>query len=358
MIHGVGCQAPGVRSGASHRCCQLPNQRLERKAMVKVKNNAATSKKRPQKQSDPGFLHKLLTPRPRVLIALCVVGLLGWGIQRTWQQVAPEVIHRDRYVLKEDRISISPLPEWITGDVRYEVIEQAGLERRLSILDTSFMQVVEDAFVLHPWVESVDRITKSYPPGVHVDLTYRRPIAVVEMASQQGVQFVPIDRYAVHLPAHDVPDIRRQYLPRIGGIVARPPAGQQWADERVTGAADLIVKMAEYWEKLHLVDVLPSARPELRGEHRFYVYDLISRGGTRIVWGPPPGENLPGEDSFQQKLDRLRQCIAEYGPLDSVRGPAEVNVRHELAIKLRTVKKPQAVKQAAKEHSEDAAVVK
>ena len=58
------------------------------------------------------------------------------------------------------------------------------------------------------------------------------------------------------------------------------------------------------------------------------------------------------------RLHRLRQCIAEYGPLDSVRGPAEVNVRHELAIKLRTVKKPQAVKQAAKEHSEDAAVVK
>ena len=327
------------------------------------KKRSSSGKASQQNRSQEGFsqrslLSRLLFPRPRVLLALVVVALLGWGIQRVWQQVAPSVIHRDRYLLTDGRITISPLPEWITGDIRSEVIEHAGLQRRLSVLDATFMQIVEDAFVLHPWVETVDKITKSYPPGVHVELTYRRPVAVVEMASQHGVQFVPIDRYAVHLPANDVPEIRRRYLPRIGGIVARPPAGQQWADERVTGAAELAVELAQFWEEFHLVDILPSARPEIRGEHRFFVYNLISRGGTRIVWGPPPGANLPGEDDFQLKLSRLRQCVAEHGPLDSVRGPKVVDVRHKLAITPRTVKKPNSVKQAAKEKEKGAALLK
>jgi len=329
---------------------------MEREAMATYKKKQTKKKKRSGSQPEPSLLRRLLFPRPRVLLALGVVAMLGWGMQRVWQQVAPSVIHRDRYLLKDSRITISPLPEWITGDVRTEVVEHAGLQRRLSVLDDTFMQVVEDAFVLHPWVESVDKITKSYPAGVHVELTYRRPVAVVEMVSQQGVQFVPIDRYAVHLPIDDVPEMRLRYLPRIGGIVARPPAGQLWADERVSGGAELAMKLGEYWEKFFLVDILPSARPEIRGEHRFFVYDLISRGGTRIVWGPPPSANLPGEDDFEMKLNRLRQCVANHGPLDSARGPAVVDVRHKLAITPRTVKKPQAARQAAKEEDNDAVV--
>ncbi|MCG8451474.1 MAG: hypothetical protein MI725_18050 [Pirellulales bacterium] len=315
----------------------------------------APKKKSPAKERSRSPM--VFLPRARVVLVFVVIALLGWGMHRVWQRVAPSVIHRERYLLATERITISPLPEWITGDVRSEVVQHAGLERRLSVLDDAFMQVVEDAFVLHPWVESVDKIEKTYPPGVHVALSYRRPIAVVEMASRQGVQFVPIDKHAVHLPAADVPDIRKHYLPRIGGIVERPPVGQKWADERVTGSAELAVRLADHWEEFHLVDILPSARPEIRGERRFFVFDLITRGGTRIVWGAPPGTDLPGEDSFQEKLKRLRRCVASHGPLDSVRGPAVVDVRKRLAITPRTVKKPNNVKQAAKEKGE-AAVVK
>ena len=295
-------------------------------------------KRKESARSASNSIKSLFLPRARVLIGLAVVGGLGWGIHVLWKHVSPSVIHRDRYILSAERISISPLPEWIQSDLGAEVIRNAGLDRRLSVLDDAFVQVVNDAFVLHPWVESVNRITKSYPPGVHVELSFRRPVAVVEIAGLKGVQWIPIDRYGVHLPSSDVPDLLKRKMPRIGGIVERPPEGQQWADPRVFGAAELAGRLLNYWSSLHLVDILPSARPEIRLEHRYFVYDLITRGGTRIVWGAAPNSEPPGEDNFEAKLGRLRRYIDQQGPLDSVRGPAIVDVRHVLAITPRTVK--------------------
>lgn len=308
--------------------------------MVRIKTAQAKPKPSPP-ETRVGRMKRLVLQRARVLIALLVVVLLGWAMQSLWQHVSPQISQRENYLLTERRVTITPPPEWITADVRAEVLRQSGLAGRLSVLDDSFAQIIEDAFALHPWVESVVRITKQYPAGVHVELTYRRPVAVVELVSQNVVQLVPIDRHGVHLPATDVPSIRKRYLPRIGGIVERPPVGQPWTDVRVLGAAEIAVELAEEWDALHLVDILPSARPEVRGEYRYFVYNLITRGGTKIVWGAAPGAAPPTEHSFQEKLQRLKQCTQTYGPLDSVRSPAVVNVRSELAITPRTVKKPE-----------------
>ncbi len=314
-----------------------------------------TKKQRPKSDEIPSksFLARArlkLLQQTRVVAALVVVLLLGWAMQLVWQQVSPAIIHRDRYLLTADRITTTPLPEWITADVRTEVVHNSALDRRLSVLDDAFVNVVRDAFVLHPWVKSVDRIIKSYPPKVHVELTFRRPVAVVELGGPQGVELIPVDPLGVQLPAADVPEIRKRYLPRIGGIIGRPPVGQQWTDPRVAGAAALADKLSDEWESLHLVDILPSARPEIQDDHRYFVFDLITSGGTRIVWGAAQNADLPGEDSFQAKLGRLRKCANERGPLDSVRGPAVVDVRKELAITPRTVKKtptPRTVKKGS-----------
>ena len=290
-------------------------------------------------------------PRARVLVALAVVALLGWGFQALWQQVAPQVIQQEKHLLSAQRISVSQTPEWITTDFVGEVVRDAGLDGRLSLLDDSFPQVIEDAFSLHPWVETVERIEKRYPQGVHVQLNYRRPVAVVEMSAKEGVLFVPVDSHAVHLPTRGFPDMRKRHLPRIGGIVDRPPVGQKWPDPRVEGAVEIADQLQKVWQELHLVDILPSARPEIREDHRYFVFDLITRGGTRIVWGAAPNAAPSGEHSFEAKLARLKKCVGQHGPLDSVHGPAVVDVRRELAITPRTVKKPPSA-------DEDASVVK
>lgn len=323
--------------------------------MAKAKSKGKASAKR----SISAAGGRLLLPRARVVLALGVIALLGWGMHAVWQHVAPNVIGRDRHLLRAERITITPLPEWIAGDIRAQVVRDAGLDSRLSLLDDAFGTVVADAFKLNPWVETVERVTKDYPQGVQVELTYRKPVAVVELVGAEGVQYVPIDRRGVHLPIDDVPELRKRYLPRVGGIVGRPPVGQVWPDPRVIGAAELAYALRDEWEPLCLVDILPSARPEIQDESRYFVYDLVTRGGTRIVWGAVESSGPSGEDGFQKKLDRLRACVAEHGPFDSVRGPAVVDVRHETAITPRTVKKEGEPRTVKNESAEDEkAVVK
>jgi hypothetical protein len=307
-----------------------------------------------------GKTRSLYLPRARVLTALFVVALLGWAMHAVWQRVAPTVIHREPYLLAAERITMTPQPEWIVGDVRAEIVRNAGLDKRLSILDDAFMSVVQDAFVLHPWIGSVEKISKQYPAGVHVEVNFREPVAVVEMASQEGMLLVPVDRGAVVLPVADVPEIRKRYMPRIQNVVDRPPAGQKWDNPRVQGAVDLAVRLTDVWEQLHLVDILPSTRPEILDEHRFYVYDLMTRGGTRVVWGAAPGMSPPGEADFDAKLERLRRCVLEHGPLDTVQSPAIVDVRNQLMITPRTVKKVDGQRTVKKEEpvGEDTPVVK
>ncbi len=108
-------------------------------------------------------LRSISVPRMRVMLSLVVVALLGWAMQAVWQRVAPAVIHREPYLLSAERITMTPQPEWITTDIRAEVIRNAGLDQQLSILDDAFMGVVQDGFVLHPWINSVEKITKHFP---------------------------------------------------------------------------------------------------------------------------------------------------------------------------------------------------
>jgi hypothetical protein len=249
---------------------------------------------------------------------------------------------RERYLLSGESITITKPPEWIVSDVRGQVVHNAGLDRRLSILDPGFFSAIENAFALHPWVASVVKIEKAYPPAVHVKLSYRRPVAAIEVPHGDGFQLLPVDKHGIHLPAEDVPAIRLKYLPRLTGVVGPPPTGQRWDDPRVAGAVELAARLADDWESLHLFEIVPSARPEIQGDRRYFVYDLRSGGGTQIIWGAPPQEDLPGEDEFDVKLHRLKQCAAQYGPLDSVKSPAVIDVRRGIAVTPRTVKKPDA----------------
>ncbi len=289
-----------------------------------------------------GYLSRLLKGQSRLLLALTVIGLLGWGLHRSWLHYAPSVIHRPRYLVPGQRITISSTPEWINSDIRSEVVRNAGLDGQLSILDKDLVATIRSAFLLHPWVASVDRIMKSYPPAVQVSLSYRRPVAVVEIAGPTGAELLPVDSQGIHLPASGLPEMHKRTLPRIGNIVGRPPEGQKWDDPRVAGAAILATRLASLWQQLYLVDILPSARPEIRGKHHYFIFNLVTRGHTRIVWGAAPQVGPPSEADFATKIKRLQQCAKRCGPLDSVRGPAVIDIRQGLEITPRTALKTKA----------------
>ncbi|HAD61173.1 MAG TPA: hypothetical protein DCG12_18180, partial [Planctomycetaceae bacterium] len=47
-------------------------------------------------------------------------------------------------------------------------------------------------------------------------------------------------------------------------------------------------------------------------------------GGSRIVWGRPPGTQHPGELSVEKKIARLAEYQRQYDGFDS--GPAAVSI--------------------------------
>ena len=298
----------------------------------------------PRRADCLGRVEQFLATHGKSLMVLCgyVVMALGitWGCIGLWSHFGPQVTRDGRYRIPGEKITSSETPEWLTADIRGEVLCNAELDGRLSILDEHFVPAVKNAFEMHPWIASVDRIVKGYPASLHVELTYRKPVAVVELAGREGMLLLPVDSNGIHLPAEDVPLARRRRLPRISGIVGRPPTGQEWDDPRVAGAVLLADRLAPVWQSLCLVDILPSARPEIRTDRRYFLYDLVTRGGTRIIWGAAPGTGTTDETDFRTKLARLTQCVKQFGPLDSVRSPAEINIRQGVSVSPRPAKKP------------------
>jgi hypothetical protein len=204
---------------------------------------------------------------------------------------------------------------------------------------------IKDAFEFHPWVASVERITKRLPAALDIELKYRRPVAAVESGDSSGVSFLPVDEHAVRLPEGDLSDAERLRLPRITGVTGRPLVGDTWNDPRVAGGAKLAAALSDVWQKLRLVEIISALGSTSDNDSQTYTYNIITSGGTRVVWGAAPGqENVTGESAFDMKRKRLMDYASQYGQLESINGPEEIDVRSDLIVKPRTARKKSATK--------------
>jgi hypothetical protein len=292
--------------------------------------------------SPPAGSSGVVRIRPRVFAVLGLLLALGVGSHFVWRHYAPTVARHAQYQISVDDIRISPQPPWIRSDIKSEVLRDAGLVGHLSVLDDwdVLAKRVRDAFELHPWVASVERITKRLPSALDVELHYRQPVAAVESSEPNGVTFLPIDFQGFRLPDADLTDAERSYLPRISGVSGRPLVGESWEDPRVVGGARLAAALADVWQQLRLVEIIPGPKPQMQGETRIYTFEIITSGGTRIVWGATTGEELTlGESPFGLKRQRLLDFASQHGLLDSIDGPKTVDVRSELVVTPREAKR-------------------
>jgi hypothetical protein len=273
-------------------------------------------------------------------LLLLLIGL-GAAAHFAWRRSMPAIARRAQYIVTSEGIQITPPPPWIRSDIKMQVLRDAGLVGTISILDDwdTLARRVTDAFEFHPWVASVERITKRLPAALDIELKYRRPIAAVESSDEHGVSFLPVDEHAVRLPEADLTEAERRYLPRISGVAGRPLVGDAWTDPRVLGGARLVAALLDDWQQLKLVEIMAALR-ESHGDAPAYTFEIITTGGTRIVWGAAPGEEAPaGEASFDQKRRRLLDYAAQHGKLESIDGPAAIDVRSELVVTPRTARR-------------------
>ncbi|HJQ78834.1 MAG TPA: hypothetical protein VJ828_02710 [Lacipirellulaceae bacterium] len=296
---------------------------------------------KPQSAKLPTANAKRLRLRPWVWAALVLIVGLGVGAHYLWRHTAPNIARRAQYVITADDIHITTPPAWIRSDVKAEALRDIGLEQPLSVLDDwpATVDRVTDAFEFHPWVAPVDRISKRLPSSLAVEITYRRPVAAVESSDSDGVAFIPIDERAIRLPEADFTDAERRRMPRISGVTGRPLVGDRWDDPRVQGGAKLAAALADVWQQLQLVEILGVVDATAKSDKPRCTFEIVAAGGTRILWGVEPGmEAATGETPCDQKRSHLLQFTAQHGGLDSIDGPAKLDVRREFVITPRTAR--------------------
>jgi hypothetical protein len=140
----------------------------------------------------------------------------------------------------------------------------------------------------------------------------------------------PVDAEAVVLPAHDFPPVEVRRYPQLVGIESVPvgPVGHPWGDPRVLGGSQIAAALGPAWQELKL-DRIVSAGQGDTGLPRQTVYEIFTRGGTRILWGRAPNREAPGEPDADEKIARLKRYFAEHGTLEGPRGPQVLDLREQ-----------------------------
>ena len=265
--------------------------------------------------------------RPFVLVgAMVLVLAAAWCLVWYGAGVREYILASDDYLVTSQKIEITPLPkpEWIRTNIRAEAFRTASLDGPLSIMDDDLTERIHDAFSLHPWVAKVHHVRKHHPARVEVALDYRRPVCMVAVPGG----LLPVDAGGVLLPVGDFSTVEAVRYPRLTGVDTVPTGtvGENWGDARVAGGAQLAETLRDHWGPWQLVRIVPSISSPM-DLARGHTYTLITRGGTRILWGRAPGGDSPDELSTDEKLARLENYLAQYGTFEGVDAPQELDVR-------------------------------
>ena len=177
------------------------------------------------------------SPPSRILLA---AASLGGSAASCWPSASaatslgsttrPTIARHPQYQITAENIHITPPPPWIRSDIKAEVLRDAGLvgnalgARRLG---QRLPQRVRDAFEFHPWVASVERITKRLPSVAR----HRARLSPADRGGRIGrsrtaSRFLPIDEHAS-------PPAGRRFHATSSAATCRgspaSPAGRSWA---------------------------------------------------------------------------------------------------------------------------------
>ena len=267
-----------------------------------------------------------------LLITLVLAGFFVGGAVETWRWIGPRILGSPEYRVTAERVEITPPPEWIHSNVRAVVFQDPTLDGPLSLMDDDLAERIFRAFARHPWVAKVIRVNKQ---NLKVELVYRRPACMVEVPGG----LLPVDGEGILLPPVDFSSNEAAGYPRLTGVERGPTAapGSRWPDAKVLGGAEIAAVVGPAWGAMRLQRIVPlPADPAAsvtergnsgrRSAEPFFA--LLTRGGTRILWGYAPGANAMGELPAAEKLARLQRYLTDHDTLEGRQGqPQELDVR-------------------------------
>lgn len=276
----------------------------------------------------PGWVRKTLF-QPRVLIALAMVGaaFLLTPYVRQW---LPILEQQPEYRFETAQLQVSAPNRWVPRSFVKQLVDEGRLPSHFSLLEKGLADRVAAGLAGYPWVKEVDAVRVSRG-GITAELKYRVPVLMIE--TRTGIY--PVDRDSILLPPRDFAASDLQRFPKLANVPTTPagPAGTEWGDPIVLGAARLAEFLAPdgdlsiYWERFQLESIEASERTAATVTLQDVVYELVTRGRSRIIWGRAPGaDDL--EPTVAQKLGRLESYFTGHGGFESQGSPNRIDIRN------------------------------
>jgi hypothetical protein len=288
-----------------------------------------TARPKPASAAGPSWaarlLHRLYQPGILFPTALAMGLIVMWPYLPAW---APDLSHDPTYQVTAERLQLPARHRWVPPRFAADVLTRAGAtpDHPLSLLVDGLSERIAKSLAADPWVKSVREVRQQRDGTIAVELEFRRPVLMV--STPRGMYAV--DAEGVLLPPEDfrAEDIREFPLARGVRSLPQVGAGQVWTEPGVRGAAQLAAVLApkldaaDPWRSLSLAAILvPSNGGEARA-----TYELLTSGGSRIVWGHAPGADSL-EPPVEQKLARLVYYRQQCGGFETAQGPTRIDIR-------------------------------
>lgn len=270
----------------------------------------------------------LLHPATLYLSSAVVVLMLAIGC---WERYRHRIIDADAMTLTAEKIRLSPQPPWVRTDLKRMVLGTAEdpAQRPPSIMDTALVPQTAATLKSVGWIETIDRIQKS-KTGLDIDLTYRQPVAIVEISPTTVKGFQPTKPVLLHV------DRTATLMGR--GLSSRPQeyllisvdqpmytdqliAWSKWQDPRIQSAAAISNVVKDVWRPMGLYRLMTwrdrSSAADRRIPFQFWT-KMGQKTGVKIIWGNAPGEELRGEATASAKLQAMAAYVAKHGRFDKM----------------------------------------
>jgi hypothetical protein len=263
--------------------------------------------------------------RAAIAVAAVIVCLIGlYLVERAGSAARQWLADQPAYQLDFRAIElIPPPPSWYRGGTaRFleDVRHRSGMPERFPVLRLR-KDELKHVFERSPWTEEVPRVAYR-PLGVTVQLSYHRPVAIVE--TTEGGRYL-VDRSAIILPADDLAVDLPRFAAEQGLILIKgrglaepwnPKPGLPW--ETRPGLADVSEGSRRIKSAAKLAGfLLDKLRPFDRKSEPaldFAINPMDGRGlflwnaesASYIFWGQAPGEESEGAPGAAEKWEILR----------------------------------------------------
>ncbi len=210
-------------------------------------------------------------------------------------------------------------PRWMTA-AEMKPLEERAQRIAASSGGRDLLQHLQQSLLATGWFESIEQVQLTDADRVEVMGTYATPAALVNEGGIDHLCDARGMRMARDYRTNDGPS-----LPRVLHLAAPTPAvANQWNGTALKDALDVLATVeAQPWRSQ--IAAMSVARHATEG-----VIELITTGGSAIVWGRAPSSASPSEVPTAQKLEYLAFLYAKHGRID-YGYPASIDVRVDCA---------------------------